>query len=64
MNNKEFFHTFFYSGAAADKHGNLSYAYPCFFSYTTAIGEIAGEKCKISAQNAATLREFLNKTEA
>lgn len=27
-------------------------------------GGIAGEKCKVSAQNAATLREFLNKEEA
>lgn len=40
MNNKEFFHSFFYSGKNADNHGNLSYAYPCFFSYSTTIGEI------------------------
>lgn len=55
MDNKEFFHSFFYSGKTYDKHGNLSYDYPVFLSYSTAIGEIAatidGERVLIVSDN-------------
>lgn len=59
MDNKQFFHTFFYSGRSADKHGNLSYAYPVFFSYSTAIGEIAettdGGRVLITSDNSLSV---------